>query len=280
MLRKTPRYSILWLLSLTALVVGTLFVWLALSTGSSAPVAYAQVTGTATPTDTATPTVTPTPNPNCILDVNKDDNVSSVPEGGQITYTITVSNDGTEPAGECIDLDVVDTIPTDTDCVSASVSSASDIDPDDFDVDGCDSSGDVVWSTNTDFETGDEVVLQMVVELTSGADEDEVISNTACATSTNDEGGECDSVRTTVGAPVTPTPTTAPTATPVPTVPPPPVVPTVPPPPPPPLPTLAPPPTGTGPSAGTMVFWAIAGIATAGGLLLLGGGVAWSRRTR
>ena len=280
MLRKTPRSSIVWLLSLALIVVGMLFLWLALSTRPSTPVVYAQIE-TATPTETATATPTATPNPECDLEVDKDDNTSSVPEGGQITYTITISNEGEED-GACTDLSVVDTIPADTDCVDATVDSASDIDPDDFDIEGCDASGDVEWDTTANLETGEEVIIEMVVELTSGAEEDDDISNTACATSNSDEVGDCDTVRTSVGAPVTATPTRAPTATLAPTVPPPPPpAPTVPPAPPaPPAPTLVAPPTGTGPSAGTVIFWAIAGIATAGGLLLLGGGVAWSRRTR
>jgi hypothetical protein len=81
----------------------------------------------------------------------------------------------------------------------------------DFDIDGCDSSGDVVWDTNDNLDSGDEVVLEMVVQLTSGADEGDTITNEACAESTSDPGGDCDTETTKVGEPATATP--APTAT-------------------------------------------------------------------
>ncbi|MDI6857794.1 MAG: hypothetical protein QME71_05715 [Dehalococcoidia bacterium] len=274
MLRKTP---IVWLLSLTAIVVGMLFLWLALSS-TTAPTAYSQngQEPTATPTDTATPTATATPNTGCILTISKSDSPTTVPEGGRITYTITVRNTGND---DCFDMVISDTIPTDTDCVSLAVTrepSGVDID---FDEDDCDASGVVRWTTDDVIEPGDRVEVQMVVQLESDVEEDDEITNTACVIAER-EVEVCDTERTDVGPAPTAMPTTPPTATSVPTVPPPPppVVPTVPPPPP--LPTVVAPPTGTGPSAGTMVFWAIAGIATVGGLLLLGGGVAWSRRTR
>jgi uncharacterized repeat protein (TIGR01451 family) len=227
---------------------------------------------------TETPTATATANPDCELNVDKKDNASSVPEGGQITYTITVSNDGTDD--ECADLKVTDTIPTDTDCVSATVSDdgSSNLD---FDIDGCDSSGVVTWDTSDELATDDEVVLTMVVELTSGAEEDDTISNTACAVSASDVGGDCDSERTSVGAPVTATPTVRPTNTAAPTVAAPTVAPVVPTPRP--VATAAPviggPATGSGPDDGSSSWLAIA-LGVVGAVALLGGaGYAIRRRS-
>jgi uncharacterized repeat protein (TIGR01451 family) len=156
-------------------------------------------TPTPNTTNTPTPAATPTVNPNCDLIVSKIDNPDPVAEGAQITYTITVENDGS--AGQCNDLEVTDIIPDDTDCSDASVDSSSDIAPGDFDISGCDTSGDVVWTTDSNLDTGDSVELTMVVQLTSGASEGDHITNEACAMSTDDADGDCDSASTTVGPP-------------------------------------------------------------------------------
>lgn len=259
----------------SALVAAALALW----TGPGVPSAHAQGSPTSTPTDTATPTATPTPNTGCILNISKSDSPSNVPEGGQIVYTITVDNeDGT---ADCTDLTVTDTIPRDTDCVSATVSDA----PSRFhmDIDGCDTSGDVTWDTSDNLKKGDEVVLKMTVQLTSGAEEGDDIKNKACADSTG-EVQVCDTETTNVTkAAATSTPTR--TATPVATI----VVPspTLPPviaPPPPPVATLVPiavPPTGSGPGDGGSPAATLAlALGLAGGLLLAGAGVAAIRMRR
>jgi len=261
-----------WYLALP-LAAGLALVLVAVTSWASGPTAHAQ---SPTPTVTNTPAPTATPNPDCDLSVSKSDSPTTVGEGGEITYTITVTNDGSGN-GDCTDLDVVDAIPDDTDCVDATVASSSDIDEGDFDINGCDSSGDVTWSTNTNLDTDDSVVLTMVVELTSGAQEDDTITNEACATSTNDVGGDCDSERTTVGAPTTATPqptaTRAATVQPIPTVIAPPPIPTARP-----LATIAPPITGTGPDGGSGPL--ALGLGLVGVCLLLVSGAAMVKRTR
>jgi len=269
-----------------ALIMTAVFLWPSTSGNPGTPVAQAQApTDTPTPTPvtpTATPTATATPNPDCKLNVSKKDSPDPVGEGGKITYTITISNDGSG-SGYCTDLTVTDTIPTDTDCVSTNVvdvPSGYDLN----DADGCDSSGDVVWDTSDNLDTGDDVTLEMVVELTSGASKGDTISNEACATSDSDVGGDCDSENTKVGAPATATP--APTATRAPTVAPPPVAPPpVAPPVVPPtggqIPSLVSPLTGTGAESGSGGSQPLAlALGLAGGLLLLLGGAAMLRRPR
>jgi uncharacterized repeat protein (TIGR01451 family) len=238
--------------------------------------ANATATAAAAPTATRTPAPTATTNPNCELNVNKSDSPTTVGEGGQITYTIKIKNEGTG-SGDCADLTVTDAIPTDTDCVSATDDGSLD-----FDIEGCDASGDVVWDTNDNLDTDDEVVLTMVVELTSGAQEDDTINNEACAVSSNDVGGDCDAETTRVGAAATATPTTAPTATARPTVQPPVVPPPIAPPPvaPPPASLIAPM-TGSGADgdSGTSQTLALA-LCIAGAGLLLVSGVTFAKRTR
>ena len=101
------------------LAAGLALVLVAITSWGLGPTAHAQATDTPTATNTPLPTATATPNPSCILDVSKNDNTSEVAEGGQITYTIKVSNDAS--SGSCNNLDVTDTIPDDTDCVTATV---------------------------------------------------------------------------------------------------------------------------------------------------------------
>jgi uncharacterized repeat protein (TIGR01451 family) len=221
-------------------------------------------------TPTFTPTATATVNPNCQLEVNKEVNSTTIPEDGQATYTITVKNEA--DTGHCDDLDVTDVIPGHTDCVSASVTDTNDLDFDSTDITHtCTHDDTVEWIGSGDLSHGDQVVLKMVVELTSAADKGDHISNTACATSDSDVGGDCDSVRFTVGAPVTATPTTAPTLTPAPTIPP---VPTViaPAPTARPLATIAPPVTGTGSGGGSSPLALALGL-TGACLLLVSGGM-------
>ena len=230
------------------------------------------------PTATRTPTPQATTNPECDLSVSKSDSPTTVGEGGEITYTITISNDGDEN-GDCTDLIVTDTIPADTDCVSA-----TDDDSLDFDITGCDASGDVVWDTSDNLADGEEVVVTMVVELTSGAEEDDTITNEACATSSDDEPGDCDTETTKVGAPATATPTPTATTRPPTTVQPPVAFPTLSPPPPLPVvaPAVIPPATGTGTASGdggSSQALALA-LGLTGACLLLVSGVVFARRTR
>jgi fimbrial isopeptide formation D2 family protein len=251
--------------------------------GPSVPVVHAQ-----TETPTVTPTVTPTPNDGCILDVRKSDDPDPVAEGGEITYTITVENDGDS---ECEDIEVTDEIPDDTDCVDAYVDDSSDIDEDDIDVDGCDSSGNVTWETDEELDDGDEIVLVMVVELTSGADDGDEIENEVCVEGYDPEmeayePGDCDTEKTDVegeAATATPGPTSTPYVWPT-------VAPTVAPPviPPAPVPVAEPaaqlvaPPTGSGSASGGGMADTIAlalGL-TGGALLLVSGAGLWARRPR
>ena len=218
-------------------------------------------------------------NPTCDLSVSKSDSPTTVGEGGEITYTITIKNEGDEN-GDCTDLIVTDAIPDDTDCVSATDDGSLD-----FDISGCDASGNVLWDTNDNLDDGEDVVVTMVVELTSGAEEDDTITNEACAISSEDVPGDCDTETTKVGAPATKTPT--PTATTRPTVQPPVAPPPVAPPPvaPPagePLPSLIAPETGSGAHAGgTSATQTLAlGLGLAGVCLLLVSGVALARRPR
>jgi uncharacterized repeat protein (TIGR01451 family) len=264
-----------------ALVMTSVMLWPSASSNPGVPVVQAQAnTPTPTATATRTPTPEPTTNPQCDLSVSKSDSPTTVGEGGQITYTITISNEGDEN-GDCTDLTVTDTIPADTDCVSATDDGSLD-----FEIDGCDASGDVVWATDDNLDDGVDVVLTMVVELTSGAQEDDTINNKACAVSSDDVVGDCDTETTKVGAPVTATPTPAPTATtrPPTTVQPPVAFPTLSPPPPLPLiaPAVVPPATGTGTASGgtsaTQTLALVLGLA--GVSLLLVTGVTFARRAR
>ena len=88
-------------------------------------------------------------------------------------------------------------IPDDTDCVDTSIGS-SDIDL--KDATGCDDSGTVKWRDDSDtLSHGDSAEVKMIVELTSGAnDGDKITNDSACATSTDDSQGDCDEEKTTV----------------------------------------------------------------------------------
>lgn len=226
-------------------------------------------------------TATPTTNEDCVLRTTKDADVSEVPEGGTITYTIKVKNIGTNDNGYCTNLDVTDVIPDDTDCTSATVTSDSDIDEGRFDITGCDTSGTVEWYTDDNLDTGNEVVIQMAVVLTSGASDGDTITNEACADSDTAANNDCDSTDVDVtGATATATP--APTATTGPVVVLPtarPVIPSVP--------VVVPtavvapliiPSTGSGPDSSGGSPLALALGLTGGALLLLGGTGVWLRR--
>ena len=175
---------------------------------------------------------------------------------------------------------MTDTIPDDTDCNDASVDSSSDIKESHVTIKGCDSSGDVTWKTTSTLATGDQLVLTMVLDLTSGAKDGDTISNEACAVSDNsDPAGDCDTEKTNVSS-ETPVPTTAPTATTAPIAPTATARPIAPPPP---LPTavvmpILVPNTGSGPGTSSNGALALALGLTGGALLLLGGTGVWLRR--
>jgi uncharacterized repeat protein (TIGR01451 family) len=276
-----------WYWALPA-VAGLALVMVASMLSLGAPAAYAacgdpgEDACTATPTNTATatrtPTATATVNPDCNLTVDKT--AGTVGAGGDLTYTIKINNDASNDDGECTDLTVTDVVPDNTDCVTASVTDDGGLSFDDSAIqDDCDgaSEGDTVtWDTNSNLDTSTEVVLKMVVSLNSSIDEGEHVSNTACATSTNDDAGDCDTVRVTVGSAATSTPqataTTAPIVVPTIIVPAP-VIPSARP-----LPAVTVPSTGTGPddSSHALAY----GLAALGAVLVLASGAVVVKRTR
>jgi uncharacterized repeat protein (TIGR01451 family) len=217
----------------------------------------------------------------CDLAISKSDDPSSVAPDGQITYTIKVENVGTVDCTE--DITVTDGIPADTDCVSIDVTDDNGLDID-FDDDDCDASGDVVWDTTDTLDDGDEISLQMVVELNT-ADDGDTIENVACVQAAG-FAKVCDTETTKVDEDVvtaTKTPTPGPTATAAPpTATARPVVPPVAPPPvvAPPAPTgLIAPMTGSGTESGSGGSLPLA-LGLAGGCLLLLSGAAMLRRPR
>ena len=214
----------------------------------------------------------------CDLSISKDaDPDDEVGEGGEIVYTITVDNDG---GADCNDVVITEDIPGDTDCIDTGVTSDSDLDEGDFDVDGCDASGEVTWD-GFDLDNGDRIEVEMTVELTSGAEDGDDIDNTACVTSddTDEDVEICDTMTVDVegvAATKTPTRTVTPQVTAtvqaLPTViAPPPPVPTV-------RATIAPPITGTGSDGSSRPLAATLGLVGAA-LLLVSGGVL-VKRTR
>ncbi len=255
-------------------------VMLSSSGPSGAPAASAQEntptpTNTTAPTATATP-VTPTATPVCDLGITKDVTDSTVPEGGTADYTITVTNNGDN---DCTPrMEVSDVIPSDTDCSDASVDSSSDISDSHINIDGCDTSGTITWDTDSTLNSGDSIVLDLSLVLTSGASDGDRITNEACIT--EPANLRCDSAHVDVTG-ATATPTTGPTATALPTV----VIPTARPGVIPPLgavaPTISVPFTGTGPSSsgGGSSPLALA-LGLLGGVLLLASGTVLVKRAR
>jgi len=209
----------------------------------------------------------------CDLDISKDSDDDEVGEGGEIVYTITVENEGT---ADCVDVVITEDIPSDTDCIDTDVTDDSDLDEGDFDVAGCDSSGDVVWD-DFDLDDGDTIEVTMTVELTSGAEDGDEIDNEACVTSddTDEDVDICDDVTVDVegeAATATPSPTATVGATPYV---PPPVAPPVAPPAPVAVPAaeLLAPATGTGTESGAGGSQPLALALGLAGLLLLSGSV-------
>jgi fimbrial isopeptide formation D2 family protein len=270
MVKEWKKGSWLWGLAAGA---GLALVMAAIVLSSSGP-GTASVANAADP-PTATPTATPTTVPVCDLEITKDVDDSTVPEDGTATYTITVKNNG----DDCDErIKISDEIPSHTECADATVDSSSDIDDSDVSIADCDSDTDTItWRTDSgvSLDSDDELIVNLSLDLTSGANEDDKITNEACIT--EPANLKCDSARITVGG-ATATPTTGPTATAGPTV----TVPTVRPVTQPPVvavqPTLSPPITGTGGSDSGSPL--VLGLGLIGGLLVVGSGVVLAKRTR
>jgi|GEM_PF-6770985 len=285
-----------------ALVVGA---FVASSPGSAVyatddQTATAQASATSVAeTETAAPTATATATPNvgatatsvsqtatavaatatstvCDLHVTKESDESTVPVGGQITYTIRVRNEAT--SGSCSNLDVTDNVPDRVDCTSASVTDDGGLNFDDTAItNSCDDDNTVRWTTSDNLDSDQEVTLEMVVTLNSAAEDGDTITNEACADSDNGSSN-CDSVDVDVTG-ATATPTSGPTATPFPTV----VVPTARPVVPPAAvvaPSLTGPLTGTGPSSGGGSSPLPLALGLLGGVLLLASGAVLVKRAR
>jgi uncharacterized repeat protein (TIGR01451 family) len=240
-------------------------------------------TGVADGPITATPGTVSVEVDDCDLTIDKSDDPNRVGLEGEITYTITVTNEGDADCTETIT--VSDDNPTHTDCVESTVDSSSDIDESDFTISDCN-----YWKTTETLDSGADIVLTMVVELTSSADDGDKIDNEACVNMSG-FAEKCAQETTTVDEDVTTatkTPTPGPTATPgglTPTATPRPAVPVIAPAPPAPsaglAPTLTAPITGSGAESGAGGSQPLAlALGLAGGCLLLLGGVAMLKRPR
>ena len=217
----------------------------------------------------------------CVLDIDKDADMGTVAAGGEVTYTITVTNDGT---GDCTSIVVTDSLPNDLTCVSATVIEEEDLDFDQGDIDDSCDDDDVEWAADTGdvLDENDEVVLELVVAADTDLDEDDEVENEVCVNADDVAGAPmteaCATETTTIGAAATATPqptaTRQPTVQPLPTIQPPPVVaPTIAPP------IIAPPATGTGAGSGGSGPLTL-GLGLVGACLLLVSGAALVTRTR
>ena len=242
-------------------------VMVAITSWGSGPIAHAQ---------SPTPTTAPTANPDCVLDIEKDADESEVAPGGEITYTITITND---EDGDCTDIVVTDDLPSDLTCVSATVVEEENLDFDQGDIDDSCDDDNVEWAADTGdvLDGSDEVVLELVVTADDDLDEGDEVDNEVCV---NAEGAaEACAVETTdIGEEATSTP--QPTATRQATIQPPPVVapPIVAPPVVVAAPVIAPPVTGTGPDGSSLPLAAMLGLV--GAALLVGSGAMLVKRTR
>jgi uncharacterized repeat protein (TIGR01451 family) len=126
---------------------------------------------TPTPTATATPTVTPTPLPGADLTVLKVDTPDPVATGGNITYTITATNNGPGVAANVV---VNDPLPNGTTFVSCNSSLGSCSGP------NMGENG-LVTATIGNLGPLGSVTIEIVVNVNAGAGT--IISNTATATS-------------------------------------------------------------------------------------------------
>ena len=108
----------------------------------------------------------------CTLDITKTADVGIAPIGGDITYTIVVTN-ASDPASPCTTgVTVTDTIPANTDCIDATATGSGTF----TDV-GCDADGDVVWTSGADLADAATATLTLVLRVTGG--DGTTITNTA-----------------------------------------------------------------------------------------------------
>ena len=108
----------------------------------------------------------------CTLDITKTADVSIAPIGGDITYTIVVTN-ASDPASVCLlGVTVTDTIPANTDCIDATASGSGSF----TDV-GCAADGDVVWTSGADLADAATATLTLKLRVTGG--DGTTITNTA-----------------------------------------------------------------------------------------------------
>jgi large repetitive protein len=146
-------------------------------------------TNSANNSATATTTVQAPPAPTADLAVTKTDTPDPVPAGNNLTYAITVTNNGPSAAQ---DVTVTDTLPAGTAFVSATPSQGS-----------CAGTTTVICSLGS-IANGGVATISLVVNVSAGA----VITNTATATTTTSDTNSANNsatALTTVQAPPAPT---------------------------------------------------------------------------
>ncbi|BAL80367.1 DUF7619 domain-containing protein [Caldisericum exile] len=126
------------------------------------------------------------------LTISKVDSPDPVKAGGNITYTITVSNNGSAPASNVV---ITDTIPTNTTFVSASfiAGSGTITDP------GVGNTGTVTWALAGTLDAGNSVIVQLVVKVNSPINDNTIIHNTATVDS-EEQGPLLDTEQTIVSS--------------------------------------------------------------------------------
>ncbi|HEU5248586.1 MAG TPA: IPT/TIG domain-containing protein, partial [Thermoanaerobaculia bacterium] len=159
------------------------------------PCALATATPTATATGTPPPTSTPTPTPipGADLGVVKVDSPDPVASTTNVTYTVTITNNG---PGTAVDMVMNDPLPTGTTFVSCSSSLGSCSGP------TVGTNGTVTASLPGNLGPGGVVTVTIVANVTAGGGS--VLSNTATASSSTADpspGNNSDSETTTVGPP-------------------------------------------------------------------------------
>ena len=128
--------------------------------------------------------------PAVILFVNKSGSPPIATEGANVTYTISVTNNGTDPAA---DVTITDTLPTGSTFVSET--SPGDVSIDDM------TPPDIEWSTAS-VDPGESFDIELVVTLPAGIQVNEVEVNTSSAG--DDPGDNIDTATTTVTAVISP----------------------------------------------------------------------------
>jgi uncharacterized repeat protein (TIGR01451 family) len=149
------------------------------------------VSNTPTPTATATPTPTTTPLPGADLAVSKVDTPDPVSTGGDITWTITVTNNG---PGTATNVTVNDLLPNGTTFVSCAASLGSCSGP------NVGQNGPVAVTGIGNLGPLGGVTITLVANVTAGPGT--IISNTATATSGTADpvpGNNSGTASTTVG---------------------------------------------------------------------------------